>query len=160
MMTAAMKLKKAYSLFIGRKAMINLVSIKKQRHYFANKSPSSQSYHSSSSHVWMWDLDYKENWALKNWCFWAVALGKTEYKSPRCQWTYITICKTDTQREFAVWLRELKQGLCVKWEGWDGEGDGREVKRGGDVCTPMIHSCWSLIQNNNSVKHLPFNEQF
>ena len=43
--------------------------IKKQRHYFANKDPSSQSYGFSSRHVWMWDLDYKENWALKNWCF-------------------------------------------------------------------------------------------
>ena len=43
--------------------------IKKQRHYFANKSPSRQSYGFSSSHVWMWELDYKESWALKNWCF-------------------------------------------------------------------------------------------
>ena len=43
--------------------------IKKQRHYFANKGPSSQSYGFSSSHVWMWELDYKENWAPKNWCF-------------------------------------------------------------------------------------------
>ena len=41
--------------------------------------------------------------------------------------THITICKTDSQRESAVWLRELKQGLCVNLEGWDGEGDGREV---------------------------------
>jgi len=46
--------------------------IKKQRHYFANKSPSSQSYGFSSSHVWMWELDYKERWGLKNWCFWTV----------------------------------------------------------------------------------------
>ena len=44
--------------------------IKKQRHYFANKGPSSQSYNFSSSHVWMWELDYKERWALENWCFW------------------------------------------------------------------------------------------
>ena len=43
--------------------------IKKQRHYFANKGPSSQDYGFSSSHVWMWELDYKESWALKNWCF-------------------------------------------------------------------------------------------
>ena len=40
--------------------------------YFANKGPSSQSYGFSSTHVWMWELDYKENWALKNWCFWTV----------------------------------------------------------------------------------------
>ena len=51
--------------------------IKKQRHYFANKGPSSQSYGFSSSHVWMWELDYKESWTLKNWCFWTVVLEKT-----------------------------------------------------------------------------------
>ena len=43
--------------------------IQKQRHYFANKGPSSQGYDFSSSHVWMWELDYKESWAPKNWCF-------------------------------------------------------------------------------------------
>ena len=51
--------------------------IKKQRHYFANKGPSSQSYGFSSCHVWMWNLDHKECWALKNWCFWTVVLVKT-----------------------------------------------------------------------------------
>ena len=49
----------------------------KQRHYFANKDPSSQSYGFSSSHVWMWDLDYKERRAWKNWCFWTMVLEKT-----------------------------------------------------------------------------------
>jgi len=44
--------------------------------------------------------------------------------------TYITICKIDSQREFAVWLRKLKQGLCINLEGWDGEEDGREVLKG------------------------------
>ena len=51
--------------------------IKKQRHYFADKSPSSQSYDFSTSHVWMWELDYKESWVPKNWCFWTVVLEKT-----------------------------------------------------------------------------------
>ena len=51
--------------------------IKKQRHYFANKGLSSQGYGFSSGHVWMWELDYKESWVLKNWCFWAVVLEKT-----------------------------------------------------------------------------------
>ena len=51
--------------------------IKKQRRYFANKGPSSQSYVSSSSHVWMWELDYKESWAPKNWCIWTMVLDKT-----------------------------------------------------------------------------------
>ena len=51
--------------------------IKKQRHNFSNKSPSSQSYGFSNSHVWMWKLDCEESWALKNWCFWTVMLEKT-----------------------------------------------------------------------------------
>ena len=50
--------------------------IKKQRHYFANKGPSSQGYDFSSSHMWMWDLDYKESWAPKSWCFLTVVLEK------------------------------------------------------------------------------------
>ena len=55
--------------------------IKKQRHCFANKTLSSQSYGFSTSHVWMCELDHKESWALKNWCFWIVVLEKT-VKSP------------------------------------------------------------------------------
>ena len=55
--------------------------------------------------------------------------------------TYITICKIDSQREFAVWLRKLKQGLCINLEGWDGEGVGREVQKGGDICIPMADPC-------------------
>ena len=51
--------------------------IKKQRHYFANKGPSSQVYGFSSNHVWMWELDCEESWAPKNWCFWTVVLEKT-----------------------------------------------------------------------------------
>ena len=51
--------------------------IKKQRHYFANKVPSNQGYGFSSSYMWMWELDYKESWTPKNWCFWTVVLEKT-----------------------------------------------------------------------------------
>ena len=51
--------------------------------------------------------------------------------------TNITICKIDSQLEFAVWLRKLKQGLCINLERGDGEGDGREVQKGGDICTPI-----------------------
>ena len=61
---------------LGRKAMTNLDSILKSRDYFANKSPSSQGYGFSSGHVWMWELDYKESKALKNWSFFTVALEK------------------------------------------------------------------------------------
>ena len=55
--------------------------------------------------------------------------------------TYITICKIDSQREFAVWLGKLRQGLCINLEGWNGVGDGREVLKGEDNCIPMADSC-------------------
>jgi len=55
--------------------------------------------------------------------------------------TYITICKIDSQQEFAVWLRKLKQGLCINLEGWDGVGDEREGQQGGHICIPTADSC-------------------
>ena len=55
--------------------------------------------------------------------------------------TYITICKIDSQREFVVWLRKLKQGLCINLEGWDGEEDRIVFQKGGDICIPMADSC-------------------
>ena len=54
--------------------------------------------------------------------------------------TNTTICKIDSQWEFAVWLRKLKQGLCINLEGWDGVEDGREVQKGRDICIPMADS--------------------
>ena len=59
--------------------------IKKQRHYFANKSLSGQGYGFSSGHVWMWELDYEESWAPKNWCFWTVVLEKTLESPSNCK---------------------------------------------------------------------------
>ena len=59
--------------------------IKKQRHYFSDKGPSSQSYVFSSSHVQMWELDHKESWAPKNWCFWTVVLEKTLERPLDCK---------------------------------------------------------------------------
>ena len=55
--------------------------------------------------------------------------------------TYITICKIDSQWGFAVWLRKLKQCLCINLEGWDGQGNKREGQKGGDICIPMADSC-------------------
>ena len=55
--------------------------------------------------------------------------------------TYITICKIDSQREFAVHLRKLKQGFCINLEGWVGEGSGRKLQKGGDMCIPVVDSC-------------------
>ena len=68
-------------LLLGRKAMTKLDSIKKQRHYFANKVSPSQRYGFSSSHVWMWELDHKETWALKNWCFLNCGAGEDPWES-------------------------------------------------------------------------------
>ena len=82
MVTAAVKWKDACSLEESHDQPRQ--HIKKQKHYFANKGLSSQSYGFSSSHVWMWELDYKESWAPKNWCFWTVVLEKT-LESPLLQ---------------------------------------------------------------------------
>ena len=67
--------------------------IKKQRHYFASKGPSSQSYDFSSSHVWMLELDHKEIWAPKNWCFWTVVLEKTLERPLDCKQVKLVILK-------------------------------------------------------------------
>ena len=75
MVTAAMKLKDVYSWKESYDQPRQ--HIKKQRHYFANKSPSSQGYGFSCSHVWMWELDCEKSWVPKNWCFWTVVLEKT-----------------------------------------------------------------------------------
>ena len=82
MVTEVMKWKDACSLGKKKKNYDQPTQhIEKQRPYFANKGLSSQSYGFSSSYVWMWELDYKESWAQKNWCFWTVVLEKT-LKSP------------------------------------------------------------------------------
>ena len=99
--------------------------IKKQRHYFANKGPSSQGYGFSSSDVWMWELDYKESWALKNWCFWTVVLEKTLERPLDCQEiqpvhpkgskSWIFIGRTDAEAETPIlWLRDSKNWLIGK----------------------------------------------
>ena len=65
--------------------------------------------------------------------------------------TYITICKIDSQWEFAVWLRKLKQGLCINLEVWDGEGDGRKVQKGGDIYIPIVESYRDLTENDKNL---------
>ena len=55
--------------------------------------------------------------------------------------TYVTVCKIDSQQEIAVWVRKLKQGLCINLEECDGEVDGRQVQNGEDICIPMADSC-------------------
>ena len=55
--------------------------------------------------------------------------------------TYFTMCKIDSQWEFALWLRKPKQQLCTNLEGWDRKGDGRKIQEGGDICISMEDSC-------------------
>ena len=99
--------------------------IKKQRHYFVDKGPSSQSYGFSSSHVWMWELDYKEIWAPKNWYFWTVLLKKTlesplKFKEiqpvhPKGNQSWIFIGRTDAEDEASIlWPSDVKNWLSGK----------------------------------------------
>ena len=111
-------------LLSERKAMTFRQHIKKQRHYFANKDPSSQSYGFSSIHVWMWELDYKESWALKNLCFWTVVLKIIERPldsmeihpvHPKRNQSWIFIGRTDAEDEApVVWPPDAKNWLVGK----------------------------------------------
>ena len=126
-----MKLKDACSS--GRKAMTNLASILQSRDtadkylpsYLANKGPSSQGYGFSSSHVWMWGLDYKESWVPKNWCFWTVVLEKTlespldgketQPVHPKGNQSWIFFGRTDAEAETPVlWPPDVKNWLIGK----------------------------------------------
>ena len=93
--------------------MTNLDHIfKKQRHFFANKGLSGQGYCFSSGHIWMWELDYKESWALKNWCFWTVLLKKTlespldckeiQPVHPKGDQSWVFIARTDAEAETPI----------------------------------------------------------
>ena len=116
--------------------------IKKQRHYFANKGPSRQSYGFSSGHVWMWELDHKESWALKNWCFWTMVLEKSlespldckdiQPVYPKGNQSWVFIGRTDAEAEALIlWPsdslektlilgKRLKAGGEGDNRGWDG----------------------------------------
>ena len=116
--------------------------IKKQRHYFANKGPSSQGYGFSSGHVWMWESDCEESWAPKNWCFWTVVLEKTPESPldckeiqpvyPKGDQSWVLIGRTDAEAETPIlWPSLVKSWLIGKdldtgrdW-GARGEGDDR-----------------------------------
>ena len=121
METAAMKLR---HLLLWKKSYDQRRQhIKKQRRYFANKGPSSQSYGFSSSHVWMWELDYKESWVLKNWFFWTVVLEKTLLSPVDCKeikpvnskedQSWIFIGRTDAEAPI-LWPPDAKNWLIGK----------------------------------------------
>ena len=99
--------------------------MKKQRRYYANKGPSSQGYGFSSSHVWMWELDYKESWVPKNWCFWTVMLEKTleghlDYREiqpvhPKGNQFWMFIGRTDAEAETPIlWPPHAKSWVICK----------------------------------------------
>jgi len=87
----------------------------------------------------------KQTWRLDLWTWGGGGEGGMYGKSN--METYITICKIDSQREFAVWLRKLKPGLCINLEGWEGVRDAREVQKGGDICISMTASIKQLSFN-------------
>ena len=115
--------------------------IKKQRHYFVNKCPSSQGYGFFSGHVWLWELDYKRSWVLKNWCFWTVVLEKTlespldckeiQPVHPKGDQSWVFIIKTNAGVETPIlWPPDAKSWLIWKdpnggKKGAGGEGDDR-----------------------------------
>ena len=113
--------------------MTNLDSILKNRHYFANKGLSSQSYGFSRSHVWMWELDYKESWVPKNWCLWAVVLEKTlqsplgckeiQPVNPKGNQSWIFIGRTDAEANTPIlWPPDVKNWLIGK------DPDARQIE--------------------------------
>ena len=113
--------------------------IKKQRYYFANKSPSSQGYGFPSGHVWMWELDYKESWAPKNWCFWTVVLEKMlespldckeiQPVHPKRDQSWVFIGRTDVEAETPIlWAPDAKSWLIGKDP--DAGKDGGQEEKG------------------------------
>ena len=123
MVTSAIKLK---TLAYWRKSYGQpRQHIQKQRHYFVDKGPSSQGYGFSSSHVWMWELDHKESWAPKNWCFWTVVVEKAleslldckeiQPAHPKGNKSWIFIRRTDGEAETSIlWSPDVKNLLIWK----------------------------------------------
>ena len=125
-------------LLLGIKAMTNLHSILKSRDT-TDKGPSSQSYGFTSSHVWIWELDHKEGWAQKNWCFWTVVLEKTlespldskdnQPVNPEGSQSWKSIGWTDAEAETpTVWLPDAKYWFTGKE--CDAGKDWRQQEKG------------------------------
>ena len=134
--------------------------IKKHRHHFANKGPSSQRYGFSSSHVGMWELDYKESWVPKNWCFWTVVLEKTlesplECKEiqpvhPKGNQSWIFIGRTDAEAETPVlWPPDTKNWLIGKDP--DAGKDWRQEEKGTteDEMASLTRCTWVWVSSTS-----------
>ena len=113
--------------------------IQKQRHYFANKGPSSQGYGFPCGHVCMWELDCEEGWAPKNWCFWTVVLEKTlesplvckkiQPVCPKWHQSWIFIGRTDAEAETLIlWPPDVKNWLI--WKDPDAGKEWRQEEKG------------------------------
>ena len=137
MVTAAMKLKDI--CFLEESYDQHRQQTEKQRHYFANKGPYSQRHGFSSSHVGMWELDYKENWVPKNWCFWIVVLEKTlkslpdrkkiQPVHPTGNQSWVFTGRTDAEAETPIlWPRDAKNWLIAKDP--DAGKDWRQEEKG------------------------------
>ena len=130
-------------------------NIKKQRHYFANKGPSSQSYGFSSSHLWMWEFDYKESWAPKNWCFWTMVLKKTLASPLDCKeikpvhpkgdqsWIFIWSWNSNTLVTWCEELTHFKRPLLGNIE--DGRRRGRQRMRWSDGIADSMDKSLSAL---------------
>ena len=135
--------------------------IKKQRHYFANKCPSSQNYGFSSGHVWVWELDYKESWALKDWCFWTVVLEKTlegplnckeiQPVHPKGNQSWIFTGRTDAEASAsALWPPDVNWKRSWCWERLKAGGEGNDRRWDGWMASltwwtwvwASSQSCW------------------
>ena len=137
MVTAAMKLKDTYSWKNSYDQPRQ--HIKKQRHYFVNKDLSSQGYGFSSGYVWMWELEYKESWAPKNWCFWTVVLEKTlespldckeiQPVHPKGDQSWVFIERTDVEAETPILWPSVEKSRLI-WKEPDAGKDWRQEEKG------------------------------
>ena len=137
------------------------MSLPFQRHYFAKKGPSNQGYGCSSGHVWMWGLDYKEGWTLKNWCFWTVLLEKTLESPLDCKEIQLVHPKGDQPRAFigrtdakaetpVLWPPDAKNWLIWKdpdaGNEWRREEKGQQRMRQSDGITNSMDMSLSELQ--------------